>query len=272
MSQDTLAALSQESVWFDRHRYMDAERQYHELQCSGSTTPSATSSVVAEIIKARDQIKNTLAAVDSIPAGAVTASPELTNRLQKLEKENTELKKVTDELRALVLSLESRVKSLEGSKGAAEPAKPAAQPAKAPAPAAAPAAKDDDDDDDDIDLFGSDEEDEEAERIKAERVAAYAAKKSKKPVLIAKSNIILDVKPWDDETDMAEIERRVREIQCDGLLWGTAKLVPLAYGIKKLQISTVVEDDKVSVDWLTETIQEIEDLVQSVDIAAFNKI
>jgi translation elongation factor EF-1beta len=49
-------------------------------------------------------------------------------------------------------------------------------------------------------------------------------------------------------------------------------LVPLAYGIKKLQISTVVEDDKVSVDWLTETIQEIEDLVQSVDIAAFNKI
>lgn len=51
-----------------------------------------------------------------------------------------------------------------------------------------------------------------------------------------------------------------------------AKLVPLAYGIKKLQISTVVEDDKVSVDWLTETIQEIEDLVQSVDIAAFNKI
>lgn len=265
MSQDTLVALSQESVWFDRHRYMDAERQYYELQCSGSTTPSAASSVVAEIIKARDQIKNTLATVDSIPAGAVTASPELTNRLQKLEKENTVLRKVTDELRALVLSLESRVKSLEGSKGAAQPA------AKAPAPAAAPAAKDDDDDDD-IDLFGSDDEDEEAERIKAERVAAYAAKKSKKPALIAKSNIILDIKPWDDETDMAEMERRVREIQCDGLLWGTAKLVPLAYGIKKLQISTVVEDDKVSVDWLTETIQEIEDLVQSVDIAAFNKI
>ena len=42
-------------------------------------------------------------------------------------------------------------------------------------------------------------------------------------MLIAKSNIILDVKPWDDETDMAEMERRVREIQCDGLLWGTCK-------------------------------------------------
>jgi len=34
----------------------------------------------------------------------------------------------------------------------------------------------------------------------------------------------------------------------------------------------IVEDDKVSVDALTETIQEFEDFVQSVDIAAFNKI
>ena len=39
---------------------------------------------------------------------------------------------------------------------------------------------DDDDEDDDIDLFGSDDEvDEEAERIKEERLAAYAEKKSK---------------------------------------------------------------------------------------------
>lgn len=50
-------------------------------------------------------------------------------------------------------------------------------------------------DDDDIDLFGSDEEDEEAERIKQERLDAYAAKKAKKPALIAKSSILLDVKP-----------------------------------------------------------------------------
>lgn len=55
-------------------------------------------------------------------------------------------------------------------------------------------------------------------------------------------------------------------------LFPTAKLVPLAYGIKKLQIGCVVEDDKVSIDWLTEEIQNFEDLVQSVDIAAFNKI
>lgn len=43
------------------------------------------------------------------------------------------------------------------------------------------------------------------------------------PVLIAKSNIILDVKPWDDETDMKEMENAVRKIETDGLLWGACK-------------------------------------------------
>lgn len=259
-------ALSRESVWFEKFRYEDAERQFHEILAKGSTGP-ASCSVVAEIMKARDQIKNSLAAVEDLPSSGSAIPSNVTNRLQQLEQENKDLKKVTDDLRSLVLSLESRVKSLESSKpgSVVQASKPTAPlPTKAPAKA--------DDDDDDVDLFGSDEEDEDAERIKQERVAAYAAKKFTKPALIAKSNIILDVKPWDDETDMAEMERRVREITSDGLLWGTSKLVPLAYGIKKLQISTVVEDDKVSVDWLTETIQEIEDLVQSVDIAAFNKI
>lgn len=65
------------------------------------------------------------------------------------------------------------------------------------------------------------------------------------PTVIAKSNIILDVKPWDDETDMGEMERKVRSVEMDGLLWGAAKLVPVGYGIKKLQITCVVEDDKV---------------------------
>ncbi|KAH9523623.1 Elongation factor 1-beta [Bulinus truncatus] len=132
---------------------------------------------------------------------------------------------------------------------------------------AAPAANDDDDDDD---LFGSD--DEETKALKAKRVADYEAKKATKPVIIAKSNIILDVKPWDDTTNMDEIEKAVRSIQADGLLWGASKFVPVGYGIRKLQISCVVEDDKVSVDFLEEEITKFEELVQSVDIAAFNKV
>ena len=129
------------------------------------------------------------------------------------------------------------------------------------------------DDDDDFDLFGSDDDaDAEAERVKQERLDAYAAKKAKKAPLIAKSTIVLDVKPWDDETDMAKLEECVRTISADGLLWGASKLVPLAYGIKKLQIGCVVEDDKVGTDFLEEEICKFEDFVQSVDIAAFNKI
>lgn len=53
---------------------------------------------------------------------------------------------------------------------------------------------DEEEDDDDIDLFGSDE-DEEAEKIKEQRLKEYAEKKAKKPGIIAKSSILLDVKP-----------------------------------------------------------------------------
>jgi len=129
------------------------------------------------------------------------------------------------------------------------------------------------DDDDDVDLFASDEEeDAEAARIREERLTAYNAKKSKKPVLIAKSSVLLDVKPWDDETDMKKMEEHVRTVVMEGLIWGASKLVPVGYGINKLQIMCVIEDDKVSTEELTEKIEAFEDFVQSVDIAAFNKI
>jgi elongation factor 1-beta len=129
------------------------------------------------------------------------------------------------------------------------------------------------DDEDDVDLFASDgEEDEEAAKVREQRLQEYADKKSKKAGPIAKSSVILDVKPWDDETDMKVIETNVRSIVMDGLVWGASKLVPVGYGINKLQIICVVEDDKVSIEALTEEIQNFEEYVQSVDVAAFNKI
>merc|ERR1712168_1744270 len=133
--------------------------------------------------------------------------------------------------------------------------------------AAAPAA----DDGDDVDLFGSDdEEDDDAEkqRVTEERLAAYAAKKAKKPALIAKTSVLLDIKPWDDETDMDEMLKLVKSIEMEGLVWGASKLVEIGYGIKKLQAMCVVEDAKVSVEELSEKIEAFEDLVQSVDVAA----
>merc|ERR1711902_17418 len=130
------------------------------------------------------------------------------------------------------------------------------------------------DDDDDVDLFGSDDEEEDAEaaKIREERLAAYAEKKSKKPALIAKTSVLLDVKPWDDETDMDALTKAVKSVEMDGLTWGATKYVPVGYGIKKLVVMCTVVDDKVSIEELQEKIEAFEDFVQSCDVAAMNKI
>ncbi|KAL5198784.1 hypothetical protein ABZP36_002296 [Zizania latifolia] len=135
---------------------------------------------------------------------------------------------------------------------------------------AAEAAKDADDDDDDLDLFG--DETEEDKKAAEERVATKASSKKKES---GKSSVLLDVKPWDDETDMKKLEEAVRSVQMEGLTWGASKLVPVGYGIKKLQVMMTIVDDLVSVDTLIEerlTEEPINEYVQSCDIVAFNKI
>ena len=141
------------------------------------------------------------------------------------------------------------------------------------APAASAAAEEEDDDD--VDLFGSDDDevDEEAEKLKQQRLAEYAAKKAAKgPKPAAKSIVTLDVKPWDDETDLEELLANVKAIEMDGLTWGAHQWIPVGFGIKKLQINLVVEDAKVSLDELQAAIEEDEDHVQSTDIAAMQKL
>nr|ATP16745.1 elongation factor 1delta [Adelphocoris suturalis] len=292
----SVCPLAQENVWFDKPKYDLAEKKYYERLAKGAPTQNGNSlnSLAGEVAKARQHIKNSLQCIDDIAnMTSPSAVIEVSNRLNSLEKENTNLKLKVGNLTALLAKLEIRVKELEtgnksvGMQAVAQNSTVASQAVAKAANAASQASANvktagsqaqsqpakQEDDDDGVDLFASDsEEDEEANKIKEQRLAEYAAKKSKKPALIAKSSIILDIKPWDDETDMKEMERRVRLIEADGLLWGASKLVPLAYGIHKLQINCVVEDDKISVDWLQETIEEIEDYVQSVDIAAFNKI
>ncbi|CCD27069.1 translation elongation factor 1 subunit beta NDAI_0J01770 [Naumovozyma dairenensis CBS 421] len=141
-----------------------------------------------------------------------------------------------------------------------------------PAATATPAAEEEDDED--VDLFGSDDEaDEEAEKLKAQRIADYNARKAAKPAKpAAKSIITLDVKPWDDETDLEAMVANVKAIEMDGLSWGAHQFIPIGFGIKKLQINCVVEDDKVSMDDLQQAIEEDEDHVQSTDVAAMQKL
>ncbi|KAB0375862.1 hypothetical protein FD755_012505 [Muntiacus reevesi] len=91
---------------------------------------------------------------------------------------------------------------------------------------------------DDIDRFGSEEEkeSEEAKRLREECLAQYES------------------------------------VQKDGLVWVASQLVLVGYGIKKLQIQCVAEDDKVGTDMLEEQITAFDEYVQSKDVAAFNKI
>ena len=77
---------------------------------------------------------------------------------------------------------------------------------------------------------------------------------------------------------MKALEESVRSISQDGLVWGSSTLIPVGtkarnelwliagFGIKKLQITLVVEDDKVSLEELQEKIEEFDDYVQSTDI------
>lgn len=132
---------------------------------------------------------------------------------------------VIDDLRAALCKLEGRVEVLEKCPAAAAPAPTAAVPCTNVShifnqsaittfylpcshelvvwfeqgttvqQKSAPAKKEEEDDDDDFDPFGSDDDDEEAEKIKEQRLKEYAEKKAKKPTLIAKSSILLDVKP-----------------------------------------------------------------------------
>ena len=123
-----------------------------------------------------------------------------------------------------------------------------------------------DDDLDMDDLFGGDD----AAPAEAPKIEI----KKKKKVVIAMSLVMLEVKPLDSETVLDDLAKKIfAEITMDGLFWKTEfKKEPVAFGIFKLIIGFSCEDEKVSVDNVVERIEAFEDLVQSVEIQAFNKI
>lgn len=124
--------------------------------------------------------------------------------------------------------------------------------------------------DDELDLFGEQTEEEKA-ALEAKKVKD-AEKKKEKKVVIAKSSILMDIKAWDDTIDLNALAGKLKGIARDGLIWGDSKLVPVAFGVMKLQQLIVIEDDKVSSDDIEDIIMGFEDEVQSIDIVAWNKI
>lgn len=80
------------------------------------------------------------------------------------------------------------------------------------------------------------------------------------------------MKVYEQETDLNELFKKIKTIEIEGLVWNPEpKILPVAFGMNKLQVGIVVEDEKVSLDDLFEKLEEWEE-VQSTDTVSFNKL
>ncbi|KII61474.1 Elongation factor 1-beta' [Thelohanellus kitauei] len=96
-------------------------------------------------------------------------------------------------------------------------------------------------------------------------------KKLKKEREPEKSGVVFEVMPTDVDVDMKELEDQIVAIKIDNLIWGDSKLEEVGYGIKKLTIACVIIGD-VSTDAIVEQIEQLDDMVQSVEISGFGLI
>lgn len=128
--------------------------------------------------------------------------------------------------------------------------------------------------DDDFDPFAEETEEDKANLEKMKEKNKDDKKKKKKKEEIAKSLILLEIKGFESDQDLDALAKKViNEVKRDGLVWKTEyKLQEVAFGIKKILIGVVVEDEKVSIDDVVDEITGWEDEVQSVEIVAFNKL
>lgn len=61
-------------------------------------------------------------------------------------------------------------------------------------------------------------------------------------------------------------------IEQEGFVWGQFKCVFVGFGINKLQINLVIEDEKVFMIDFQEQIEGFEDYVQFIDIVVMQKL
>jgi elongation factor 1-beta len=87
------------------------------------------------------------------------------------------------------------------------------------------------------------------------------------------------VKIYEAKTELNKLAEKIYEIKMDGyiymwfrLVWNREhKILDVAFGIKKLQVACVIEDDKVSTDDLFEIIEGWEE-VQSTEVVTMQKV
>ena len=124
---------------------------------------------------------------------------------------------------------------------------------------------------DEEDLFG--EETEAEKKLKEEMKKKNKEKKDKGKKNVDKSHVIMEIKGWEKDQDLEALAKKIIDtIKKDGLQWNTGyKLEEVAFGIKKLIIAFLAEDDKVSVQEIQEELESWEDDIQSVEVVSFNK-
>ena len=124
---------------------------------------------------------------------------------------------------------------------------------------------------DDLDLFGDDNEDDKKAKEEIKKKNKEKKKDKKKPV--DKSHVILEIKGWEEGQDLDALAKKIiSTIKKDGLQWNTGyKLEEVAFGIKKLVIAFLAEDDKCSVQEVQDELESWEDEIQSVEVVSFNK-
>lgn len=110
-----------------------------------------------------------------------------------------------------------------------------------------------------------------AKKLKDEKDAKEGKKAKVKEA--EKSLLVLEVKPWEADTDLEMVWKKIIEYKQEGLTWGANfKLEPVAFGIKKLVLTASIVDSLVLMDDITDNIEAMEEYVQSVCVVSMNKI
>ena len=127
------------------------------------------------------------------------------------------------------------------------------------------------------DLFGDDDDDDDDDaaaamqaKLKAEAEKKKAEKEANKKV--EKSLLVIHVKPYDEETNLDELYKKIQATEVKGCKWGeTYNKKPLAFGLYFIEMSCVIEDDVCCEDDVIDAITQFEDEVQSTETVSFNK-
>lgn len=130
----------------------------------------------------------------------------------------------------------------------------------------------------DEDLFASsDSESEETKKAKEETRKKIAEAKATGGKLkkVDRSMIVMEIKPWGNETDMKPILNTIKDkVVMEGLTWGVGEIKDGHFGVKYIVMPAVIIDDLCSTDELCDKIIEVytDDVIQNVDIVSFNKM